>query len=227
MAFKVVLDANVLYPFSLRDTLLRFAERELYVPFWSERILDEVARNLVADDRGDAATAARLQAAMRSAFPDALVHPDAIAAIEPTMTNDPGDRHVLAAAVVSGAEAIVTFNARHFPDAALAPFGKQQIHPDDFLCTLLDIAGLELADAIVEQAGDLTRPPLTPAQLLDLLQLGQVGTFVSRIREILALPPRTEAEILIEREAKGATSSSDDMAGSTNPAVPRRVSAHR
>jgi len=31
MAFKVVLDANVLYPFSLRDTLLRLAERELYV----------------------------------------------------------------------------------------------------------------------------------------------------------------------------------------------------
>lgn len=31
MAFKVVLDANVLYPFSLRDTLLRLAERELHV----------------------------------------------------------------------------------------------------------------------------------------------------------------------------------------------------
>jgi PIN domain len=49
MAFKVVLDANVLYPFSLRDTLLRLAERELYVLAWSERILDEVSRNLVDD----------------------------------------------------------------------------------------------------------------------------------------------------------------------------------
>jgi hypothetical protein len=28
---------DVLYPFSLRDTLLRLAERELYVLTWSER----------------------------------------------------------------------------------------------------------------------------------------------------------------------------------------------
>src|SRR6266511_1797025 len=160
MAFKVVLDANVLYPFSLRDTLLRLAERELYVLVWSERILDEVGRNLVEDGRTDAATAVRLQAAMRSAFPEALVDADAIAATEPAMTNDPGDRHVLATAVVAGAEGIVTFNSRHFPATALAPFGKQQIDPDDFLCTLLDIDGPTVADTIVEQAADLRRPPL-------------------------------------------------------------------
>jgi predicted nucleic acid-binding protein len=206
MAFKVVLDANVLYPFSLRDTLLRLAERELYVLAWSERILDEVSRNLVDDGRADAATAARLQAAMRSAFPEALVDPDAIAATEPAMTNDPGDRHVLAAAVVAGAEGIVTFNSRHFPATAVAPFGKQQIDPDDFLCTLLDIDGPTVADAIAEQAADLRRPPLTPAQLLDLLQLGRVGRFAGRMRGVLELPQRTDAEILA---ARGDTRSSD------------------
>lgn len=199
MAFKVVLDANVLYPFSLRDTLLRLAERELYVLAWSERILDEVGRNLLEDGRTDAATAARLQAAMRSAFPEALVNADAITATEPAMPNDPGDRHVLATAVVAGAEGIVTFNARHFPAAALAPLGKQQIDPDDFLCTLLDIDGPTVADTIVEQAADLRRPPLTPAQLLDLLQLGRVGRFAGRMRELLELPPRTDAEILAAR----------------------------
>jgi predicted nucleic acid-binding protein len=199
MAFKVVLDANVLYPFSLRDTLLRLAERGLYVLAWSERILDEVSRNLVEDGRADEATAARLQAAMRAAFPEALVDADAVAATEPAMTNDPGDRHVLATAVVAGAEGIVTFNARHFPAAALAPFGKQQIDPDDFLCTLLDTDGPSVADTIVEQAADLRRPPLSAAQLLDLLQLGRVGTFAGRMREMLELPPRTDAEILEAR----------------------------
>lgn len=199
MAFKVVLDANVLYPFSLRDTLLRLAERELYVLAWSERILDEVARNLVEDGRADEATAARLQVAIGSAFPEALIDADAIAATEPAMTNDPGDRHVLATAVVAGAEGIVTFNARHFPADALAPFGKQQIDPDDFLCTLLDIDGPSVADTIVEQAADLRRPPLSAAQLLDLLQLGRVGRFTSRMREMLELPPRTDAEILAAR----------------------------
>jgi predicted nucleic acid-binding protein len=201
MAFKVVLDANVLYPFSLRDTLLRLAERELYVPIWSERILAEVSRNLVGDGRADIDTAARLRAAMRSAFPEALVDAAAIAATEPGMTNDPGDRHVLATAVVAGAEGIVTHNSRDFPAVALAPFGKQQISPDDFLCTLLDIDAPVVAAAIVEQAADLRRPPLSPAQLLDLLQLGRVGTFAGRMRRILGLQQRSEAQILAERRA--------------------------
>jgi hypothetical protein len=45
--FAVVLDACVLYPLPLRDTLLRVAQQTLYTPRWSGRILEEVARNLV------------------------------------------------------------------------------------------------------------------------------------------------------------------------------------
>lgn len=188
MAFKVVLDANVLYPSSLRDTLLRLAHHELYDLALSERILDEATRNLVADQRAHPAQAERLSQAIASVFPEAMVDPAAIAAIEPAMTNDPGDRHVLAAAVVSGAEGIVTFNARHFPDAALAPFGKQRIDPDDFLCTLLDIDPLTVTESLIEQAGQLRRPPLSPAQLLDYLERGRVGEFAGRVRELL-IPP--------------------------------------
>jgi hypothetical protein len=39
VAFSAVLDANVLYPFSLRDTLLRLAELEL---FWLLRPRDRI-----------------------------------------------------------------------------------------------------------------------------------------------------------------------------------------
>jgi hypothetical protein len=46
MAFGAVLDANVLFHMPLCDTLLRLAEIELFDPFWSDRILDEMSRNL-------------------------------------------------------------------------------------------------------------------------------------------------------------------------------------
>lgn len=71
MAFSAVLDANVLYPASLRDTLLRFASRDFFVPVCSDRILDEVERNVVADGRISPANAARLRAAMTAVFADA------------------------------------------------------------------------------------------------------------------------------------------------------------
>ena len=46
-SFYVVLDACVLYPFHLRDALLRTAEKGLYRVHWSATILDEAVRNLV------------------------------------------------------------------------------------------------------------------------------------------------------------------------------------
>jgi hypothetical protein len=52
------------------------------------------------------------------------------------VTNDPGDRHVIAAAVKCGAEAIVTFNLRHFPDAALDTWNIGAQHPDEFVVHL-------------------------------------------------------------------------------------------
>ena len=46
--YLVMLDACVLLPMPLSDTLLRMAETpRLYVPKWSDDILQEVTRNLV------------------------------------------------------------------------------------------------------------------------------------------------------------------------------------
>jgi hypothetical protein len=45
--YRVVLDACVLIPMPLADTLLRMAEApRLYPPKWSHMIMDEVTRNL-------------------------------------------------------------------------------------------------------------------------------------------------------------------------------------
>jgi hypothetical protein len=131
MPLAVVLDACVLYPLPLRDTLLRVAQQDLYAVRWSLRALDEVERNLIGDRRATAEQAWNLIDAMRRAFEDAEISEDAIGAIEAAMTNEPADRHVLAAAVADGdVAAIVTLNLRHFPAAACEPLGIDIIHPD-------------------------------------------------------------------------------------------------
>ena len=45
--FVVIVDANLLYPFTLRDTVLRAAAAGFFQLRWSKEILDEVERNLV------------------------------------------------------------------------------------------------------------------------------------------------------------------------------------
>ncbi len=49
------------------------------------------------------------------------------------MTNDPKGRHVLAAPVRASAQAVVTFNKRHFPPAATGPWKIEAVGPSAFL----------------------------------------------------------------------------------------------
>ena len=176
-----MLDACVLYPLPLRDTLLRVAQQNLYTPRWSGRILDEVARNLVSDSRATPEQARKLVEVMRRAFEDAEVPEDAIASLELAMLNEPADRHVLAAAVASDAERIITSNIRHFPAAACEPFDIEVVHPDAFLGELYDCAPAKIHIALTEQAAALSRPPLTETEVLDRLAATVPG-FVSLVR---------------------------------------------
>lgn len=60
------------------------------------------------------------------------------------MKNDPSDRHVLAAAVRSHSELIVTYNRRHFPAASVQDWEIDVRGPSAFLRELYDLdAGLE------------------------------------------------------------------------------------
>lgn len=83
---------------------------------------------------------------------------------------DPDDRHVLAAAIRCGAQAIVTFNLRDFPARVLAPFGMEAQHPDDFLLNIIDLDGAAVARVIQEQAAALKNPRRTTAEMLEVLR---------------------------------------------------------
>lgn len=162
-----VLDACVLVPASLCDLLLRAASADLYQLHWTDDILEEVRRTLVGDLNKSDEQARKRIVAMKTAFPQAF-----IAAHKPlidAMPNDPKDRHVLAAAVVSGAQIIVTSNLRDFPPHLLAPFGVEAQSPDQFLTSLFDLGHKRMKEVIERQARALRNPPMTVADVLDAL----------------------------------------------------------
>ena len=151
--FKVVLDANVIYPFTLRDTLLRAAGEGLFQLYWSAEILDEAVRNLVASTTITAEQGARLRAAMEKAFPEAEV--TGYEALVAGMQNDPKDRHVVAAAVKAGAQVIVSMNLRDFH---ALPEGLEAQSPDEFLSNLFDLDPDGFVELLREQAAVLKKP---------------------------------------------------------------------
>jgi len=101
-----VLDACVLYPVVLRDLLPTLAALDAFEPRWSESIIDEMRRNVLADrpDIEPAQFDARSVSAMRRAFPAAAV--EGYAHLIDAMDNHPKDRHVAAVAVHIGASAV-------------------------------------------------------------------------------------------------------------------------
>lgn len=147
------LDTCVLAPMPVADTLLRLAEgRASYIPKWSPDILQELNRTLTGRFRCSQAQADRRIGEMKREFPDAMVtgYESLIAA----MTNDPKDRHVLAAAVKCRAHVIVSDNVKHFPKASVADYKLKCLTADDFLAQQYQVNPDALLDVLVKQAVD-------------------------------------------------------------------------
>lgn len=103
-----------------RNILLSLAEAEFFRVRWSKQVLDEtqVAIQKYLENKGvsdPSGRAARAIVSMESAFAKAMV-----SGYEQFMSfgddlPDPGDAHVLAAAIKAKADTIVTENLKDFP----------------------------------------------------------------------------------------------------------------
>jgi predicted nucleic acid-binding protein len=165
--YRVVLDACVLIPMPLADTLLRMAEApRLYLPKWFQTIMDEVTRNLISKWEMPPEKALRRADELRRHFPEAWV--EGFEMLIDVLTNDPKDRHVLAAAVRSHSELIVTYNRRHFPAASLQPWGINVDSPSTFLRGLYDLDAGLFVTKLHEQAANIqsfdTAPSARPRE---------------------------------------------------------------
>jgi predicted nucleic acid-binding protein len=108
MTFVVIYDANVLYGNTLRDFLIRIAQSGMVQAKWTNKILDEMLGNL-SRNRPELAEAKldRLRSLINNAVRDCVIE-GYEPLIEGLKLPDPGDCHVLAAAIKASAQVYVT-----------------------------------------------------------------------------------------------------------------------
>jgi hypothetical protein len=133
--------------------------------------------------------AARIEHEMRAAFEEAEVDQAEFTRLEPAMTNDEKDRHVLAAAVAADAELIVTFDTADFPPQACEPLGVEATHPDD----VFDLHDLK-PESRARTAGRRPRPLSPLGELLCALTTAGGPRFVYAIRAPRRVLCRSEPE---------------------------------
>lgn len=170
--FRVVLDANVLFPIVQADLLLQLADRSIYIPLWSSGILDELVDSLIATGKTSEEKALRRVSYMNEAFLDAQVHNWELLVDSIHGIPDPKDRHVVAAAIEGNASAIVTNNLKDFPQESLSQHGLHAVSCDNFLLDLYDLFPSRFRDALEEMQQIRKNPPISMDDLLISLAKG-------------------------------------------------------
>lgn len=166
--FKCVLDTNVIYPLWIRDLLFWFAFYELYTPKWSDNIFDEWIDVMIK--KGIEKKEAHKRAnKMNLAFPDALVE-NYEPLIETLSLPDKKDRHVLAAAITTNADLIITNNLKDFPKEYLSSFGLKAKCADDFLTDIIDLNQEISVEAYRKLVLNKKNPPYNEYEVLDILR---------------------------------------------------------
>ncbi len=158
-----VLDANVLIPALKGDFLLTAAFLRLYTPVLSERIFAECRRNL------DAGKTGRLDAA-EDFFADRFVTGWESREDEMPLSRCPEDRHVLALAVFSESEILVTDERGLVEEINSLDLGVLALTADGFACELLELRGAEAVGAVITtMAEKRRRPPKSEAEVWSVL----------------------------------------------------------
>jgi predicted nucleic acid-binding protein len=182
-----MLDANVLYPFLVRDVLLSLADAGLYRPLWTDRINDEWSSHLVEKSPEKAAQVKETIQVMDRAFPEALVrqYEDLIDILQ---LPDANDRHVLAAAIRGGANVIVTENTKDFPLTVLEQYDLEVRTADEFVLSTVELYPADAVAALKRMRLRYSNPPHDPAQLLQaMLRCGLVTTVASLTPQVASL----------------------------------------
>jgi len=181
VAFRVLYDANTIFGTLQRSILIRAGIHQARFNLRilvTEEILDEMVRAVGArypDIQPKQLTS--LKTAIIRAIPDCLAT-DYDHALKAAAISDPGDRHVVAAAIHANAQVIVTQDS-DFTQEALAPHGLTAQSPDDFLT---DLFGLNQTTARVLVGEEASARGIASRALVDLLEERGLIRFAQHLR---------------------------------------------
>lgn len=145
--------------------------------------MDEVEAREVPGS--EVANAQKAQA-MCEAIPDCMVT-GYESLIDCLMLPDAGDRHVLAAAIVGHADAIVTNNVKHFPLEVLAQHDVDLQTPDQFIVNQLTLHPPRAIKALREMRLRWKNPKYTPEGLVELFELRGMPLTAVRLSELVGV----------------------------------------
>lgn len=170
--FVVVLDASVLFPFRVRDALITFAQEGLFRARFTEEVLDERTRNLIALKPHLEESIRQQEEVIRREFDECFVtgHQPLIAGLS---LPDKDDRHVLAAAIRCSAQVIVTENHKDFPPDVLDANVLETLGADARLANTFDLFLQRAARALRKMRKRYRNPAMTTSEFLfDLTKCG-------------------------------------------------------
>ncbi|MEK6350103.1 MAG: PIN domain-containing protein [Burkholderia sp.] len=186
--YTALLDACVLFPIAVADSLMSLATAGLFAAKWTQCIEQEWITNLEAL-RPD--LAGRLEVrrdGMRGVVLDWEVPESAWTPLVENMSlPDPDDKHVLAAAIAGHADCIVTANLKDFPAEIVGPYGIEIIHPDRFIINQWDLDYIATMSAFKGMRRRWRNPKASPEDFAQALERNGLPATAQRIREAAEL----------------------------------------
>ncbi|XOV86969.1 MAG: PIN domain-containing protein [Pseudomonadota bacterium] len=167
---------------------MHLALTDMFNARWSDEIHEEWIRNLL-NKRPDLT---REQLNQTKELMDAHVREAKVENYEPLISTlpklpDPLDAHVLAAAIKSNSDGIVTFNLKDFPAAILENYHIEAIHPDDFVQHQIDLDPGRVCQAVKRHRTGLRNPPRNVDEYLSSLNKQSLPQTVQSLSKFSAL----------------------------------------
>lgn len=162
-----LIDTCALFPMCMRDLVLQLAFDGLFQIKWSVKIENELKKNLKLKYGIDGKKSVL---AMRKAIPDhmAAAAKKTLVEVKKSKT-DKKDLHVLAAAIDSGCNKLVTFNLKDFDKNFARLNGVTVEHPDKFFYSVINSNRNLAKQSLVKLISRKKNPSTTQSLFADVL----------------------------------------------------------